>query len=194
MRLLFLIALSFASINHGLHAGIVAGPMVAHLEMREAKIWIQTEDPSLVRVAYSAAGNEANTVWSMPVETDASNGHTASITLDRIEPGLSYSYRVELNGTLATETATFTSPENYYDKTPPPDFSIAVGGAHYVMEDGFEPPYQVIGGGYGIFDTIAQSDAKLMIWAGDTAHLRVSEWNTKSGFLKRYSKARSIPT
>ena len=167
--------------------------MLAHLEMREAKIWIQTEDPSLVRVAYSVAGNEANTVWSTPVETDPFNGHTATVTLDQIEPGLRYSYRVELNGTLATETATFTSPENYYDKTPPPDFSIAVGGAHYVMEDGFEPPYQIIGGGYGIFDTIAQSDAKLMIWAGDTAHLRVSDWNTKSGFLKRYSKARSIP-
>jgi alkaline phosphatase D len=32
-----------------------------------------------------------------------------------------------------------------------------------------------------------------MIWAGNTAHLRVSDWNTQSGFLKRYSNARSMP-
>lgn len=93
----------------------------------------------------------------------------------------------------STEERIKGSSENYHDKAPPPDYSIAVGGAHYAMEEGFEPPYQVIGGGYGIFNTIAQSDAKLMIWAGNTAHLQVSDWNTKSGYLKRYSNARSIP-
>ena len=32
-----------------------------------------------------------------------------------------------------------------------------------------------------------------MIWAGNTAHLRDSDWATPSGVLKRYSHARSIP-
>ena len=32
-----------------------------------------------------------------------------------------------------------------------------------------------------------------MIWAGNTAHLRKSDWTTQSGYLKRYAMARSIP-
>jgi len=193
MHIQSLLALSAICVSSSLYSGITAGPMLAHLEMREAKIWLQAKEPSLVRIAYSVVGREASTAWSTTVETDSNKGHTAVVTLDQIEPGLQYSYQVETNGVLATESASFTAPENYHDKAPPPDFSIAVGGAHYAMEEGFEPPYQVIGGGYGIFNTIAQSDAKLMIWAGNTAHLRVSDWNTQSGFLKRYSNARSMP-
>lgn len=193
MHIQSLLALSAICVSSSLYSGITAGPMLTHLEMREAKIWLQAKEPSLVRIAYSVVGREASTAWSTTVETDSNKGHTAVVTLDQIEPGLQYSYQVETNGVLATESASFTAPENYHDKAPPPDFSIAVGGAHYAMEEGFEPPYQVIGGGYGIFNTIAQSDAKLMIWAGNTAHLRVSDWNTQSGFLKRYSNARSMP-
>ena len=34
-------------------AELISGPMIAHLEMREAKSWIQTDEPTLVRVAYA---------------------------------------------------------------------------------------------------------------------------------------------
>jgi alkaline phosphatase D len=62
-----------------------------------------------------------------------------------------------------------------------------------VIEDGFEPPYQTLGGGYDIFTTIAQAEPALMIWTGDTAHLRPSDWSSRSGYLKRFARARSIP-
>jgi len=176
-----------------LQAALISGPMLSHLEMREAKVWVQTDTPSLVRVAYATEGNNDTVIWSTPVETDADNGHTAVVTLDQIEPGQTYSYRVELNGELVTSPATLTSPANYYDRTPPPNFKIAVGGAHYVIEEGFDPPYQILGSGYDIFNAIAESKPALMIWAGNTAHLRVSDWTTKSGYLKRFAKARSIP-
>lgn len=165
--------------------------MLAHLEMREAKIWVQAEVASLVRVSYSPGAGAK--IWSTPVETDSSNGHTAVITLDKIEPGTTYSYQVELNGELVGKSAQFTSPANYFDRSPPPDFKIAVGGAHYVIEDGFEPPYRTLGGGYGIFSSIARTKPKFMIWTGDTATLRRSDWMSKSGYLKRFAKARSVP-
>ncbi|MFT5837054.1 MAG: alkaline phosphatase D [Candidatus Azotimanducaceae bacterium] len=176
-----------------LQAGLISGPMLAHLEMREAKVWVQTDTPSIVRIAYAPNGNEDALFWSTPVETDTANGHTAVATLDQIEPALTYSYRVELNGELITSPATFTSPAYYHGRTPPPNFKIAVGGSHYVIEDGFEPPYQILGGGYDIFSTIADTEPALMIWAGNTAHIRESDWTSKSGYLKRFAKARSIP-
>ncbi len=176
-----------------LPAALASGPMLAHLEMREAKVWVQADSPSIVRIAYAPNGSDKALIWSTPVETDALNGHTAVAILDEIEPGQNYNYRVELNGELVTSPATFTSPANYYDRAPPPNFKIAVGGAHYVIEDGFEPPYQILGGGYDIFSTIADTNPALMIWAGNTAHLRKSDWASKSGYLKRFAKARSLP-
>lgn len=176
-----------------LQAGLVNGPMIAHVEMREAKIWVQTDAPSIVRVAYAASGDNEALTWSTPVETDAAHSHTAVATLDQVEPGQSYSYRIELNGELVTSPATFVIPANYHDRMPPPDFKIAVGGAHYVIEEGFEPPYRILGGGYDIFNTIAETKPALMIWAGNTVHLRKSDWGSASGYQKRFAWARSIP-
>jgi alkaline phosphatase D len=174
-----------------LHAELVNGPMLAHVEMREAKIWVQTDAPSLVRVAYTPEGGAR--LMSTPVETDAGRGHTAVITLDQVEPGQRYSYQIELNGELVTTPASFTTPDNYFDRAPPPDFTIAAGGAHYAIEEGFEPPYRILGGGYDIFTTIAEADPSLMIWLGNTAHLRPSDWGSSSGYLKRFATARSVP-
>ncbi|MBC8189995.1 MAG: alkaline phosphatase D family protein [Puniceicoccaceae bacterium] len=185
--------LLLSAVLSSLQAGLLNGPMLAHLEMREAKIWVQTDAPAIVRIAYAAKGAEGDWAWSTPVETDAASGHTAVATLDLVEPGLSYIYRVELNGELVTNPATFNAPDNYYDRAPPPDFKIAVGGAHYMIEEGFEPPYQILGGGYDIFSTIAEAKPALMVWAGNTAHLRPSDRASRSGYLKRFTTARSVP-
>lgn len=178
--------------SSSLQAGIINGPMLGHVELREATVWLQTEEPALVRISYDAGeGNKAH--WSLPVETDSKLANTATVVLHEVEPGKTYTYRVELNGALESETYTFKSPAYYHGRTPPPDFRIAIGGAHYVVEDGFEPPYQTFGGGYNIFSSIVESKPDIMLWLGNTAHLRESDWASKSGYLKRYTKARSIP-
>jgi len=171
-----------------LTADLVSGPMLTHLTMREATVWIQADGPATVRVRYVADGESR---WSAPVETDASAAHTAALTLDGIEPGNLYSYQIELDGSLVGETHRFTAPAFFHDRTPPPDLRVAVGGAHYVVEDGFEPPYRILGGGYGIFETILEQEPKLMIWTGNTAHLRPSDWSSRNGYLKRFSTARA---
>jgi len=178
--------------NYCLQAALVSGPMLGPVEMREAKIWVQADGPSLVRVAYAKDGTESEMEWSLPQETDNTTGHAATIVLSEVEPGQSYQYRVEVNGELTPGSFQFTTPDFYHGRTPPPDFKIAVGGAHYVNEEGFEPPYKTIGGGYQIFDSIQKTNPDLMLWLGNTAHLRESDWSSKSGFIKRYTSARSL--
>ncbi|NBB79546.1 MAG: hypothetical protein GVY36_08895 [Verrucomicrobia bacterium] len=173
-------------------AGLVNGPMLAHLDMREAKVWVQADAPSIVRVHYSEVGSNGADYQTVPVETDNRAGHTAVLTLDRVEPGTRYRYSVELNGDRVGQAGTFSTLENYYERTPPPDFRFAVGGAHYAIEAGFEPPYRTLGGGYDIFSTIAEHEPAFMLWVGNTAHLRPGDWATQSGYLKRFTTARAV--
>ena len=56
----------------------------------------------------------------------------------------------------------------------------------------FEPPYRQLGGGYGLFEKVYDSQPDLVLWAGNTAHLRKSDTDSKNGYLKRFSHARSI--
>jgi alkaline phosphatase D len=188
-----LLALTAITASATLQADIIAGPMLGPIDMREAKVWVQTDAPSKVRVAY-AEQDQANALrWSHSIETNAADNYTATLTLNAVEPGKKYHYRIELDGKLSEAQNTFNTPAHYLNRTPPPDLRIAIGGAHYVTEEGFEPPYQILGGGYGIFSTILAEQPDMMIWAGNTAHLRESDWASKSGTLKRFAKARSVP-
>lgn len=173
-------------------ADLVAGPMLGHVDMREAIVWAQADQAAELSVTYSPQG-EGKRYTAKSVRAEADTAYTAQVVLDQVEPGTTYDYQVLENGQAVGEQYSFTTPSNYFDRTPPPDFKFAVGGAHYVIEEGYEPPYKLLGGGYGIFETIAQTKPQLMIWAGNTTHLRDSDWASRSGVLKRYSNARAIP-
>jgi len=174
-----------------LAASLVGNPMLAHVDMREATVWLRTDAAAVVRIQYGEADGGGKH-WSLPVETDPAHLNSASLRLTQVEPGKSYSYQVEIDGRLVGERFRFESPPFFHDRTPPPDLRVAVGGAHYAIEDGFEPPYRILGGGYGIFETILEKEPELMIWVGNTAHLRPSDWGSRSGYLKRFAKARSV--
>lgn len=191
-RILLFSLLTLTTNIESARAALVSGPMVNCVDMREARIWIQADAPSEIVIQYSES--ESGTSYqSHPVQTDPELGSTATICLDQVEPGNRYDYYVLQNGEKVSPLYQFKTPENYDQKKPPPDFTFAVGGAHYVMQEGYEPPYKLLGGGYDIFQVIHKSSPDFMIWAGNTAHLRSSDFNTSSGILKRFSHARSIP-
>lgn len=189
-KILALLLLALAT-SSALCADIIAGPMLANLEMREATIWVQTDAPAIVRVKYQ--NKEKKVWWSLPTETNPKLANTATIKLHQIEPSQSYQYRIEVDGKMTQLGGNFKSPDFYHERTPPPDIRIAVGGTHYALQENYEPPYQILGGGYSIFETILKNKPDYMIWTGNTAHLRESDWTTQSGYLKRYSTARAVP-
>ena len=191
-QLTALLSLTYLAASAPLQAEIVAGPMLGHIDMREATVWVQTDAPSQVRVAYAEQDQSNALQWSDSLETSNALNNTVTLTLNAVEPGKQYNYRIELDGKLDENQNTFQTPANYLGRTPPPNVRIAVAGAHYAIEEGFEPPYQILGGGYGIFATILAEKPDLMIWAGNTAHLRDSDWASRSGTLKRFGNARSV--
>ncbi|PDH29973.1 MAG: hypothetical protein CNE95_03785 [Puniceicoccaceae bacterium MED-G30] len=174
------------------HAALQSGPMLSHVDMREAIIWLQADRPSTLAIRYNETGTEKKFL-SEGVQVSHEHALTATIRLDRVEPGRSYNYEILQDGAPIDSGYKLKTPDNYYFRAPPPDFSFAVGGAHYVTEEGFEPPYQILGGGYNIFEVIRNASPEFMLWAGNTAHIRRSDFTSRSGIFKRFSHARNIP-
>ena len=54
---------------------LVNGPMLAHVDMREASVWLQTDGPSIVRVRYTEVSSQ-QAQWSLPYETINEFGNT----------------------------------------------------------------------------------------------------------------------
>lgn len=173
-------------------AELANGPMLGPISIREAKLWVQTDQESFVRIHYQDLAS-GRSYWSAPRETAAEDRFATTLVLSEVEPGRQYSYQVEVNGTLIDAKGEFETPAYYYDKTPAPDLRIAVVGSHYRPEKDFEPPYQTLGEGFEAFTQIAENDPDLVLWTGNTAHLRQTEWSSRSGYLKRFSFARAQP-
>ena len=97
--------------------------------------------------------------WSIPVKTKASEANTATINLDAVEAGLTYSYQIEVDGNLIANKNSFTTPTFYHDRMPAPDLRIAIGGAHYQTENGLSP-YQILGNNYRIFTSADENQTR----------------------------------
>ena len=92
-------------------------------------------------------------------------------------------------------SATFQTPANYYDRSPPPDFSPWQSAAPTMScrRATSRPTAYSAAATIAGFGTIAVAEPDLMLWVGNTAHLRRSDFTTQSGVFKRYSTARTIP-
>ena len=168
------------------------GPMISDLTFREANIWVQTKNSSDVKIYYY--DNDYPTkIYSTDIHnTKESNAYATNFVLTKIEPDKTFSYQLEIDSVLSDEIYTFNSLKYFYNREPPPNISIAVLGSHYAIEQNYEPPYTILGGNYGIFKKVYEENPDLVIWAGNTAHLRNSDTDSKHGYLKRYTNARSF--
>ncbi|MDG1702129.1 MAG: alkaline phosphatase D family protein [Opitutae bacterium] len=171
---------------------LLNGPMLSDLTYREAQIWIQTESPSLVAIHYFETESADKIFITPSIKTDEANACVANFVLSKIEPNKSYTYAIEIDGSMSSKEYTFNSLNYYYEKEPAPNVKIAILGTHYGVEQGFEPPYRRLGDGYSIFEKVYEAQPNLVLWAGNTAHLRKSDVDSLSGYFKRYSFARSL--
>ena len=168
------------------------GPMLSDLTFREAQIWTQTQSPATISVHYFETNNPGTIFITPKIQTKENSGCTANILLTKIEPNREYSYYVEINGNLSSDRYSFNSLNFFHEKEPPPNIKIAVLGAHYALDPEFEPPYRQLGGAYSIFEKVYDTQPDLVLWAGNTAHLRKSDVDSRSGYFKRFSHARSF--
>ena len=174
---------------------IIAGPMVGHVDMREALVWLQTTHAVPVYVEY-ADSSAPDKRFRTPTQTGiASNMYTLTFRLDSVEPGRTYTYTVVVDGkgiAPSYPTTIRTQPIWKWKKQDPPAATLAIGSCLYINEEGYERGSGGYGSDYEILTAIHTKRPHAMLWLGDNVYLREPDWNSRAGMYKRYAHTRAV--
>ncbi|WP_442266506.1 alkaline phosphatase D family protein [Tenacibaculum sp. ZS6-P6] len=173
---------------------IQSGPMVGYSTMREVLLWIQTKKSSEVHFEYFDKENPKKRFQTEKYITEKKNGFVASLIADKVLPGKQYIYEIYLNGKKVKRNypLEFQSQTLWQWRTDPPEINFAIGSCTYVNEPRFDRPGKPYGSNYEIFTSIYKQKPDFMLWLGDNTYLREADWNTRTGFLHRYTHTRSL--
>lgn len=170
--------------------------MLGPVTMTEATIWSMGYAIPDVAIQYRTATDSTgrwSSKWTWPLEELA----LRNVKMDGLSPGTTYEYRlVHPDGGsehVLSAVHQFTTQPLWQWRADPPEFTLALGSCNYVNEERFDRPGKPYGGGYQIYNSIADKQPDLMLWLGDNIYLREPDWDSRSGFLHRYVHTRSTP-
>ena len=187
------------------------GPMLGYATMAEALIWVQTDAPAEVKVAYWPLGQPEAISFTDAVRTEKPTAFVAKCLADQVRAGTTYGYAVLIDGErvepryregYAEEAIplTFHTPPNWRFREQghvPFDFTIGFGSCAYIneREGGYDrlnssSPY---GADYQIFEAVHEVDPDVFIWLGDNIYYREPDWSSRTGMIHRWTHDRSIP-
>ena len=182
--------------SEAIPAHIVAGPMLADVTHRGIVVWVQTDQPAEVELAYTntMAGAQVERVELAPVPTTGP-ANTAAIRIYGLEPGWTYSYSLTVDGQPFDPgyATLFTTQELWQWRTDPPEVTLAFGSCFYDNQAEYDRPGDPYGGSTAIFDAIRAKQPDAMLWLGDNLYLREVDWWSAQGIADRYSHARQTP-
>ncbi len=173
----------------------INGPMPGHVDMLEARIWLQCHGPCTAALDVWPVGAQ-DSVIHVPVQRSvAAQAHAMEFVVDQLEPGRTYNYQVVVNGVVLPFDGPleFRTQSIWRYRSDPPPFRVALGSCTYINEPAYDRPGRPFGNTYGIFDVIADQQPDLMLWLGDNVYLREPDQGSRSGYLHRYTHTRSTP-
>ena len=174
---------------------INSGPMVGYSTMQEVLLWVQTEERANVHFEYYEINNPKVKFSTDKIETEKKNGYVAKLIADQVIPGKKYKYEVYINNYKIERNYAmeFQTQELWKWRTDPPDVKFIIGSCSYINEPKFDRPGKPYGSNFEIFNSINKKNPDFMLWLGDNTYLREPDWNSRTGFIKRYSHTRAFP-
>ena len=174
---------------------INSGPMVGYSTMQEVLLWVQTEERAKVHFEYYEIDNPKVKFSTDKIETEKKNGYVAKLIADQVIPGKKYKYEVYINNYKIERNYAmeFQTQELWKWRTDPPDVKFVIGSCSYINEPKFDRPGKPYGSNFEIFNSINKKNPDFMLWLGDNTYLREPDWNSRTGFIKRYSHTRAFP-
>jgi alkaline phosphatase D len=173
---------------------IVNGPMLGYTTPRESAVWVQTDKSCSVSLVYWDVRFPKQISQTESIITKKENGYIAHLITNLLEPGLTYGYKIKINGILikAANEQKFVSHKLWRWRGDAPDYDFVAGSCMYVNEPAYDRPGKGYGSNYSIFSSIHKDKPDFMLWLGDNTYLRESDWDSKQGIYHRYAHSRAI--
>jgi len=177
------------------HQVVSSGPMIGHVSMRSANIWVQMSEEAPVYLKYWVADSsvESSLLFSEVISTSKSDAYTAIFKLSDLEPGTEYRAVVVSNGRTLSEEFIVKTQVLWDYRTEPPEFKVLAGSCAFINDSIYDRPGKPYGGEYNIFEVMADEQADMMLWLGDNVYLREVDFQSYSGYLYRYTHTRGTP-
>ncbi|MCB1584154.1 MAG: alkaline phosphatase D family protein [Marinicella sp.] len=191
-KLIFLTFLLFS--QSPLAKSLAAGPMLGHVAMRGANIWLQSPEKGEVSIIYWPSKQpKEKTVLTAVVDDDFNHVHT--FKLKGLEPDTDYTYTFKINNKKIkpAKNYNFKTQQLWLWRTDPPEFSVLAGSCTFVNETEYDRPGEPYGSDFEIFDQIASEDADVMLWLGDNWYYREVDFAAEQNLLHRATRDRQQP-
>lgn len=180
---------------------LTSQPMVGHVGLTDARIWVQVEEETKVQIEYwpdSLGMEPAETELTGHVLLKEERGYTGIVDVQGLEPGTGYRFRVLCNGlgsgmSIDYTQMKFSTQPLWQYRFDPPAFKMVLGSCAFINDPAYDRPGKPYGGGYSIFDRMADQNPDLMLWLGDNVYFREVDWGSKGGMMNRYNHMRSLP-
>ncbi|EQA35242.1 PhoD-like phosphatase [Leptospira inadai serovar Lyme str. 10] len=175
---------------------ILSGPMVGYSTHKEVKLWVQTKIPAKVYAEYFPVGESNRKKKTQETTTRHDQGNVAHLLADELEPGKKYSYLLYVDGNPIepiNKQEFRTQPIWIGKQSGPPDFRFALGSCAFVNDSKYDTQPKPYGGDYQIFHSILSQNPEFMLWMGDNIYLREPDWDSRTGFIYRYTQQRALP-
>ena len=174
---------------------INSGPMVGYSTMQEVLLWVQTDEKAKVHFEYYEIDNPKIRFKTDEIETLKKSGYVAKLIADQVKPGEKYKYDIYINDLKVERDypMEFQTQKLWKWRTDPPDVNFVIGSCSYVNEPKFDRPGRPYGNNFEIFSSINNKNPDFMLWLGDNTYLREPDWNSRTGFINRYSHTRALP-
>lgn len=174
---------------------VQSGPMVGYSTMREVLLWVQTTKEAEVHFEYYEKENPSQRFKTEKYTTHNTSGFVAKLIANKVLPGKKYQYDLYIDGKKVHKDypMEFQSQTLWQWRTDPPEVNFAIGSCNYVNEKRFDRPGTPYGSDHTIFEIIHTKKPDFMLWLGDNTYLREADWNSRTGFLHRYTHTRSLP-
>lgn len=175
---------------------LLSGPMQGYIEMKESLIWLQTKHMAKVYAHYDDLNTPLEETWQTnSVLTRPEEGHTARLYFRDLKPGHTYRYKIFIDDVQVERPFPFefTTPELWHKLDAMPEVRLALASCFYLNDPDEERPGREYGGEYEILNEILKQNPTTMLWLGDNAYLQPTDWWSRSGYIDRYTKMRSLP-
>lgn len=171
---------------------LAAGPMIGHVDIVEAHIWVQTTKPASVQLEYWPEGTKEVQKTGL-IQTSEAKQHTALFVMTDLKDNTVYEYKLLINKKKVERAYPFKFKTQLFwrYRTDPPEIRIAMGSCHYV-NDQYARPGKPYGDEFEVFDHIVKQKPDVMLWLGDNTYFRESDFWTPDRLAYRWAHTRAF--